>query len=281
MTSLTDSVPSARDLKPSDGALHTAGRVGMAAYGVVYVLVGWLALQLALGDGGGSTASSTGALHQLAEQPLGAALVWAVAVGLILLVVWQAGTAIWGYADEDGKERLAHRAKSAARAVVYAAIAVSAIQVAVADSSGSGQKSGGGSSTSSWTATLMSAPAGQLLVGAVGLFIVGLGIYYVVKAYTERFRKELDAEGSSGSSGRAFLLLGKIGYTARGIAFAVVGGLFVWAAATHSAKKSGGLDHALLTLRDAPAGPWLLGAVAVGIACYGVFCLARAKHLSQ
>ncbi|MCL8024245.1 DUF1206 domain-containing protein [Nocardioides bruguierae] len=282
MTSLADRAPSPSHLKPSDSKLHTAGRIGMAAYGVVYILVGWLALQLAIGSGGdNANASSSGAIHQLAQQPLGAVLVWAVAIGLIALVVWQLSQAIWGHTDEDGAKMWAKRGKSLAKAVTYGFIAASAIQVAVADSTGGGGGGGGGSSTDSWTARLMSAPAGQLLVGAVGLFIIGLGVYYVVKAYTERFRKELDGEGKSGQSGRALLILGKVGYTARGIAFGVVGGLFVYAAATHSAKQSGGLDQALLTIRDAPAGPWLLGAVAVGIACYGVFCLARAKHLTE
>ena len=240
--------------------VRTAARVGMAAYGVVNLLIGWLALQLALGDSSGQ-ASSSGALHELAQQPLGAVLVWAVAVGMLLLVVWRVIEVV---AD--------HEWFSGVKALIYAAIGVSAVKVAVGDSSKGG--------TDSWTASLMEMPAGQVLVGAVGLAIVGYGIAQVVKGWTEKFREDLQAEATTGDVGSAYIWLGKVGYTAKGIAIGIVGGLFVWAAVEHEAKKSGGLDVALQTVLDAPAGPFLLGAIALGILCYGVFSLARAKHLS-
>lgn len=239
--------------------VRTAARIGMAAYGVVNLLIGWLALQLALGDHSGS-ASSSGALHELAAQPLGAFLVWAVAVGMLLLVGWRLVEVV-----------VDHEWFSGVKALIYAAIGISAIKVALGD----GSKGG----TDSWTASLMDVPGGQLLVGAVGLAVVGYGIAQVVKGWTEGFREDLEAEAQSGSTGSAYLWLGKIGYTAKGVAIGIVGGLFVWAAWEHAAKKSGGLDVALQTVLEAPGGPVLLGAIALGILCYGVFCLARAKHL--
>lgn len=240
--------------------VRTAARVGMAAYGVVNLLIGWLALQLALGDHSGR-ASSSGALHELAQQPLGALLVWAVAVGMLLLVAWRVVEVV-----------VDHEWGSALKAVIYAAIGVTAVKVAVGD----GSKGG----TDSWTASLMDAPAGQLLVGAVGLGILGYGGYQVYKGWTERFRDDLEAEATTGDLGSAYVWLGKVGYVAKGLAIGIVGGLFVWAALEHSAKKSGGLDVALQTVLEAPAGPVLLGLMALGIICYGVFSLARAKHLS-
>jgi predicted membrane protein len=230
----------------------------MAAYGVVNLLVGWLALQLALGDHSGK-ASSSGALHELAQQPLGALLVWAVAVGMLLLVAWRVVEVV-----------VDHEWGSALKAVIYAAIGISAVKVAVGDRSKGG--------TDSWTATLMGAPAGQLLVGAVGLGILGYGGFQVRKGWTEKFREDLEAEATTGDLG--YVWLGKVGYIAKGVAIGIVGGLFVWAALEHSAKKSGGLDVALQTVLEAPAGPVLLGVIALGIVCYGVFSLARAKHLS-
>jgi hypothetical protein len=232
----------------------------MAAYGVVNLLVGWLALQLALGDHSGK-ASSSGALHELAQQPLGAVLVWAVAVGMLLLVAWRVVEVV-----------VDHEWGSGLKAVIYAAIGVSAVKVAVGD----GSKGG----TDSWTATLMDMPAGQLLVGAVGVAILGYGGFQVHKGWTEKFREDLEAEATTGDLGSAYVWLGKVGYIAKGVAIGIVGGLFAWAALEHSAKKSGGLDVALQTVLQAPAGPVLLGVIALGILCYGVFSLARAKHLS-
>lgn len=240
--------------------VRTAARVGMAAYGVVNLLIGWLALQLALGDHSGQ-ASSSGALHELAQQPLGAILVWAVAVGMLLLVAWRVVEVV-----------VDHEWFSGVKALIYLAIGISAVKVAI----GEGSKGG----TDSWTASLMDMPGGQLLVGAVGLAIVGYGIAQVVKGWTEKFREDLQAEATTGDVGSAYVWLGKLGYTAKGLAIGIVGGLFVRAAVEHQAKKSGGLDVALQTVLEAPAGPFLLGAIALGILCYGVFSLARAKHLS-
>lgn len=240
--------------------VRTAARLGMVAYGVVNLLIGWLALQLALGDQSGQ-ASSSGALHELAQQPLGAVLVWAVAVGMLLLVVWRTIEVV-----------VDHEWGSGLKALIYTAIGISAVQVAV----GNGSKGG----TDSWTAELMSVTGGQLLVGAVGLGIIGYGLVQVHKGWTEKFREDLEAEATTGDLGSAYVWLGKVGYIAKGLAIGIVGGLFVWAAVEHEAKKSGGLDVALQTVLDAPAGPFLLGAMALGIICYGVFSLARAKHLS-
>jgi fumarate reductase subunit D len=263
-----------REAQQSDWVDHAA-RIGLLAYGVVHLVVGWLALQLAFGDREGS-ASSQGAVHELAQQPFGDVLVWAVGLGMVLLALWQGIEALFGHRQHDGKERLWKRLASAGKAVVYVVIAVSALKTATGSSSGSSEKQ-----TDTLTARLMDLPAGQLLVGAVGLAIMGVGGYFVLRAWTEKFAKELDAEGKSGTSGSAYLWLGKLGYTAKGVAFGIVGALFLYAAASHEPDKSGGLDQALTELLDKPAGPFLLGLVAVGIGCYGLFCFARARHLSR
>lgn len=263
-----------RQASNSDWMDH-AVRAGFVAYGVVHLLIGWLALQLAFGEREGS-ASSKGALQQLAEQPFGQAMVWLVAVGMLLLVVWKVLEAAFGHREEDGGKRLRKRAVSAGKAVLYGAIGVSAVRVATGSGS-SGKKSG----TDSTTAKLMDLPAGQVIVVLVGLAIIGYGGYMLVKSWTEKFAENLDAEGKGGQTGRAYLMFGKVGYAAKGIAIGVVGGLFVYAGVTHEADKSGGLDQALHKVLEQPFGPFLLGAIAVGIICYGLFCFARARHLSR
>jgi hypothetical protein len=253
-------------------------RVGLVAYGVVHLLIAWLTLQIAFGETG-QNASASGAMHTLARQPLGEVLVWAVGIGFVILVLWRLLEAWQAFATRDGTERLLKAGGMLVSAVIYAVLAVIAFQVA-AGAGGQGGGKGGGSSTDSLTAQLMSAPGGQLLVGAVGLGVIGYAGYLVHRGWTEKFLKELD--GSHGrKAGKAYRVIGKVGHIGKGVAFALVGGLFVWAAVTHDPKKSGGLDQALQQVREQPFGQVLLVAIAVGIACYGLFAFVWARHLSR
>ncbi|RYB95664.1 DUF1206 domain-containing protein [Nocardioides oleivorans] len=253
--------------------LDHAIRAGLVAYGVVHLLVAWLAIQLALGEKQ-DQASNAGALHYLAEQPMGGVLVWLIAVGMFLLVLWRLLEAALGYPEEsDDKKRWLKRGSSLAKAVIYGALGWSAVQTAT------GSGSGGG--TDSTTAKLMDLPGGQVIVVLVGLGTIGYGGSLVYRGWTEKFREHLDAQGQAGKDGSAYVLAGKVGYIAKGVAIALVGGLFLYAGITHEAKKSGGLDQALQRVLDVPFGQVLLIAIGIGIAGYGVFCFARAKHLSR
>lgn len=262
----------ARDAHNSEW-MDRAARAGLVAYAVVYLMIGWLAVQLALGDREGKP-SSSGAMHELAQQPFGDVLIWLVSIGMFLLVLWKVLDAAFGHREErDGGKRTRARLTSAGKAVVYAAIGLSGLKVATGSgSSGKGK---------SWSASVMEVTGGQLLVGLIGLAIIGYGCYQIYKAWTGDFADKLDAEGRSGNTGTAYIAFGKAGYTARGIAFMIVGGLIVYGAAAHDGSKSGGLDQALFKVLDQPFGPVLLCLLGAGLACYGVFTLARARHLSK
>ncbi|CAN5508712.1 DUF1206 domain-containing protein [soil metagenome] len=255
--------------------LDRMAAAGLVAFGVVHVVLGWLAVQLAFGDRKGG-ASTTGAVKQLAEQPFGSVLVWLVAIGMALLVIWRGTEAAVGYHDEDGAKRTYKRLVAAGKAVVYATIAASAVGVATGSSS-----SGKGGGTDSMTGKLMDQPAGQLLVGAVGLGVIGAGIGLLVAAWKESYLKHLDIDGRTGKDGRAFRWFGRAGHIAKGISLGVVGGLFLYAAVSHDPKKSGGLDQALRTVLDQPFGPVLLTLMGLGFAAYGLFCFAEARHLDR
>lgn len=261
-----------RRVHHSDWVDHVA-RVGLVAYGVVHLVIGWLALQLALGQDSGST-SSTGALRELAQQPFGQVLVWLVAGGLVLLAVWQLIEAAVGHQHHQDSTRLRKRLTSAGKVLIYGYIAFSAATIAA----GSGSSGGGSDST---TAKVMDLPAGQLLVGAVGAVVIGTGLYLIYKGISGKFTKDLTAEGRSGDTGTAYIGLGKAGYVAKGVSFGLVGALIGYAAATHDPKKSGGLDQALQEVLRQPFGPYLLGAIAIGLGCFGIFCFAHARHLSR
>lgn len=253
--------------------LDHAVRVGLISYGVVHLLIAWLAIQLAIGDSEGS-ASKSGALHELAAQPFGGILMWVVGLGFFALVLWQLIEALLGHREKDGTGRTLARLASAGRATVYAALGVSALKTAIGAGSG-------GEDTDTMTSRLMAMPFGPLLVGLVGLAIAGYAFASIYRGLSESFTEHLSGVGVGGSSGTAVVTLGKVGYVARGLAFLVVAGLFLWAAWTHDPERSGGLDVALKTVLQQPYGAAMLITTALGIGCFGVYCFAWARHLDR
>ena len=255
--------------------LDHVARAGLIAYGVVYLLLAWVCVQLALGDHS-EDASPQGALHELAQQPFGKLMVWAVALGMLLLVVWRVIEAAFGHREYDGSTRTRKRLASAGKAIVYAALAVIAIRVAVGSSSSSSKSSRG------MTAKVMDLPGGQWIVAAIGLGVIAYGVGVVaLHGWQEKFAEDLQTEGKLGWSGAAYLLLGKVGHIAKGAVLAAVGALICYAGVTHEPDQSGGLDQALQKVLEQPFGPYLLLAVGAGIACYGLFSLAQARHLDR
>jgi hypothetical protein len=240
-------------------------KVGLVSYGVVHLLVAWIALNLAFGRRG--DASPNGALKEVAKQPLGEGLLWVMAVGLFALTVWQLIEATVGRDDPNREGNVKGRARSAGRAAVYLALGLLSIGVAVGSSSA---QSGQGEET--LTAKLMALPFGQVLVAAVGAAVLAVGISQVVKGVRQKFAEDLDRNVS-----QSVRRLGTVGYISKGIALAIVGVLFGWAAFTYDPEKAGGMDAALATIKNQPAGTVLLVAMAVGIACFGVYCFAWAR----
>lgn len=261
-----------RKAEDSDTLDH-AVRLGLVAYGIVHVILAWLAVRLAFGDGG-SSASAQGALHQLATSTVGRVSLYVVAAGFLALVLWQGYEALFGHRNDRGGKRVLKRVGSAGKAVLYAALGVTAIKTAVGSSS-----SGGG--TDGITAQLMALPFGPLLVGLVGVVTVVVAGVLAHRGWKEKFRSDLQPKGKTGKDGSTYIVLGKVGYLSKAVAIAVVGGLFIYAAVTHDAQKSGGLDQALNKVLQQPFGAPVLTVIAIGFACYGLFCFAWAWHLDR
>jgi hypothetical protein len=252
--------------------MRGGARVGLVSFGVVHLLIAWIAIRVAWFGSG--DASSGGALRELADKPLGGTLLWIAAAGLVMLAVWQLMTAAWGFQSEtDGKKRTYKRLSAVGRAIVYSVLALSAARVA------SGSGSSGDSKEEGLTADLMSAPAGRILVAAVGVGILVVAARHIHRGLSDTFTHDLEAPATSGSTGTAVLVAGRVGYVAKGVAIGVVGVLFGWAAISYDPDKAGGLDDALSTLREQPYGPYLLTLVAAGLAAFGLFCFAWARYV--
>lgn len=248
-------------------AFRTVARLGFATSGLLQLLVGVLAVQLALGGGGGQRTDQSGALGEVARTPGGAVVLWVGVIGSFALALWFVVQALL-HREPDPKDRWKDRAKDLGKAVVYGAIGATALRFAMGSSSSSS-----GSSQRS-TATLLNLPGGQVLVALVGLGVIALGGVLVRRGWTKRFTETIDVP--SGTAGRATVVLGEVGYVARGVAVAVVGILFVVAAFTADPKKASGLDGALKSFADLPFGKVVLLLVALGWIASGVYFFVRA-----
>lgn len=243
--------------------LERLARAGFAASGLVHLLIGSIAARVALGGGG--EADQGGALEALRGAPAGAVVLWACVVGFFALALFQVLEAVFGGGE------LKDRGKAAGKAVVYAALGGTTLTFALGGSSDSGE------SSTDLTARLMEAPMGRVLVGVVGLVVVGVGAYHVYKGLAKTFLEDLHGTGG-GRLGRAVELSGMVGYAAKGVSLAIVGGLFVLAAVRASPEESTGMDGALKLLAGQPLGTVLLLAVALGLVLYGLYSFARARY---
>lgn len=267
---MTSTAKSAAHDAKNSRAVHVLARAGFAASGIVHILIGVIAISIALGGAGGQEADQSGALAQLAAAPGGVFLLWAVTIGLAALGLWHLLSAVLDRSADSGKDRAVHIVKNGAKGLVYLALAVTAGTFAAGGSSSSS------GSTTSLTAGLLSTPGGVFLVVAIGIVLIAIAGYLVVKGVTRRFERDLSMPG--GTAGRGVRILGTVGYIARGVAMAGVGVLFLFAAATNDPEKSSGLDGALRTIADLPAGKILLVLVGAGWIAYGVYAFFRARY---
>ena len=249
-------------------AAHLLARAGLTARGVIYILVGWVAVLVALGHSS-READQQGALHLLAGKPYGLVSLWLLGIGFAGYALWRLSEAAFGVTGEP--PGAGPRLKSLARAIIYAGLSYLTFTViSGTDRSQSRQQQ-------DMTATAMQHPAGRWLVGLAGLIIVICGLVLVLEGARRKFMKYLQTAQMSARMRRVVTVLGMTGTIARGLVFALVGVLVVDAAITHQASKSGGIDKALLTLRDQPFGPFLMLVAALGLVVFGVYGLCEAR----
>ena len=243
-------------------------RAGLTARGILYILIGWVAILVALGNHS-HQADQQGALQLLASTSFGRIVLWLIGIGFAGYALWRLSEAAFGVTGEGNGA--GPRLKSLGRAIIYAAFAYLTFKV-IAGTAGNESKK-----QQDFTANVMHHSGGRWLVGIVGLIVVIAGVTLMVEGLRARFMKYLQTSQMSARTRKLVRRLGMIGTTARGLVFAAVGALIVDAAVTFNAAKAGGLDKALLTLRNQPFGEFLLIAAALGLLAFGLYGLAEAR----
>ncbi len=255
----------ARQARNSD-TLATIARVGFAANGLMHLLMGYLAIRIALHQGGDSDQS--GAFAQLMKLPGGMIIVWITVVGLAALSLWLLLQASLGIGSSS-KKRWARSLVSLGKGGTYIALTWTALSFALRRPSDSS------STTRQASGTILSLPGGQVLLIAVGVITAVIGGYFIYKGARQKFRSDIDVP--SGRSERAVVVLAVTGYIAKGIAIFTLGILFVVAAVQVDPEEAAGLDGALKALTELPFGEGLLIVIGGGLIAYGLYSFARAR----
>jgi hypothetical protein len=249
-------------------ALDVLARTGFAVMALLHVIIGAIAIAVAFGQPG--EAEPTGAIEQLAANPWGPAVMWACVAACVGLGLWQASEATLRARRLPRKERVSKLISSGFLAVAYTSVGLSFGGFAV------GLRGDSSESTKDFSASLMATPLGLWALVALGLTIIGIGIYFVFKGVRRGFKEELfHFDGTR--RGRLIDTLGVTGHISKGAALGLTGLLFVIAAAKHSPEESTGLDGGLKALRDHPFGPYVLVAIGAGFIAYGIFALIRSR----
>ncbi len=241
-------------------------RLGYVASALVHLLIGYLAIRVALQQG--AETDQSGAIAQIAALPGGILLLWLTVIGLFALGLWLIVQAFMGVGSAS-KKRWVRSLVAAAKAVAYIALAVTALTFAL------GGSSNASSSTQQASGGILALPGGQFLLGLVGIIALAVGVYMMSKGVRQKFVEDIAVP--AGPSRRPVLILGTVGYIAKGIAVAVVGVLFVVAAITINPSQATGLDGALKSLAALPFGTVLLIGVGIGLIAFGIYTFARAR----
>lgn len=254
--------------------LELLERLGYVARGVLYAVMGALALGLALGVGGLATDQS-GSLVFLTSGPLGKLMLLGVAVGLAAYAIWGFVRAIFDPLNRGQDARgILDRLGFVWSGISYAALAVFAFQLFA----GSGQIAAR-DSTQTTIARILAYPAGEWAAVAIGLVAIGVGIYQFVMAYTASFKKDLKRSEMTKAQEDFVVGLGRLGFFARGVVFTLVGWFVLQGGLHRDPNRVHGFSGAFLFLLAQPYGHLLLGTVALGFVALGLHSFAAARWM--
>jgi hypothetical protein len=246
-------------------------RAGLVARGVVYAIVGILALKLAIGSGGKAT-TQRGALEAIAREPFGKAMLIVMLIGLAGYAMWRLVRAGIGHGSQE-KDSGLQRVAGLASGVAYAALCVTAVKILVGANSG-----GGSNSPKKTTGGVLDWTGGTVIVGAVGCILIGVAIAQGYKGVARKFLDTSKTGEMSREGKRVFTAIGVFGHLARMVVFGLIGYGLVKAAIDYDPHSAIGLDGALNKLSHQSYGPFLLGVVAAGLIAFALYSIADARY---
>lgn len=257
------------DVAHSD-TLEWLARAGFVARGAIYGIIGVLAVGVAIGAGGRTT-DQQGAMQTLADGAFGSALLVVLAVGLAGYALWRLVRAAIGHGPEASDSTF-DRVAGVASGIAYAILCATAVAILL------GSSGGGSGSPDKATGGVLGWPAGQWLVGAAGVALIGVGLYQGYKGLSRGFLEDSKTDEMSERTQRWFTALGVFGHVSRMVVFALIGWFLLRAAITFDPDEAIGLDGALEKLAGESYGPVLLGIVAVGLVGFGAYSIADARY---
>ena len=263
-----------QDAERGAGWYAVIARVGLVAKGLSFGIVGFLALKLALGDGG-KTTSRQGALQSLAHHSYGKILLILLACGFAAYALWRFVQAFAERGDSDSAAKTwGKRAGYIGRGLVYAGLTFSAAKIVAGSGGGQSQNQ----KAHKTAALVLSWPGGKWLVGAAGLAIIAAGLWNLYRGITRNFEKKWRT-GQMGATARRWGgRAGVAGHLARAVVFLLIGIFVIKAAVDYNPRDAIGLDGALQKLAHASYGPYLLGLTAAGLICYALYCFVDSRY---
>lgn len=272
MNSIRSETRSAGRQAAHSTAFEALARLGFVARGVIYAIIGMLAMQVAIHSSHKSV-NQRGAMETIAKQPFGHALLIAVAVGLGGYSAWRFVQAIVGHGPEGGGEHTTFgRLAALGSGIAYAGMCALAVSILI------GSSSGNSSTAHTSTAGVLGWPGGQFLVSAAGALFIAIAAYQGYRGLTKRFLKEDKTGEMSTTTRRWITMIGVVGHLARMVAFGLIGVFLIKAAVDYRPSKAVGLDGALSKLAHQADGPLLLGVVAAGFVAFGLYSVADARY---
>ncbi len=259
-------------IRQGSSALVRLGRLGYAAKGIVYIVMGALATEAALGIGGRTT-DSRGALRTIGEAPFGKFALIVVMIGLFGYAAWRLTSAVTD-AERRGNDSsgIALRIGDALRGLVYGSLAIWTLKFLTSRDASSGNQ------TRNVIDRLLAVSGGRWIVIAIGLGVIGYAVYQFFRAASGKFLKRLDLSSTGNETKTWVDRIGRFGIVARGIVFGMIGVLLVRAGWTYDPSKAGGIRESLDALAHQPLGRILFGVVALGLIAFGIFELATARY---
>jgi len=243
-------------------------RIGYAAKGIIYLLIGVLAFRLAAGFDGGRLVDAGGALHILFRQPFGQALLAVIGIGILTYSLWQFIEALWDTRRKGGGWGWWDRSLTMIKGAAYATVGWQATRMVLGLRRSQGELA----------AEVISVPLGGAFLALVGFGVAVYGLFEVKDALQARFGDDLDAHRLRDEAGAWATAIGRIGNGARGVILALMGMASVGAGLQRDPEKARGISDVLAALFWQPYGVALAATVAAGLACFGIFQLLHARY---